>query len=72
MPMRDNIRTDKLRTRGFKQPAETPGRVRLELLSGNAFEVVSWLTATGVLIAAVLAAAYPAFEPAAALLGQFP
>jgi len=70
MPMRDNIRTDSLRSRGSKEPAAPPERV--ELLTGGEFEVISWLTATGVLIAVILAAAYPAFDPAAALLGQFP
>ena len=70
MPMRDDIRTDKLKAPGFKQPADAPERV--ELLTGGEFEVISWLTAIGVLIALILAAAYPDFEPAAALLGQFP
>jgi len=70
MPMRNNIRVDKLRTRGFKQPADAPDRI--ELLTRSEFEVISWLTATGVLIAVILAAAYSAFDPAAALLGQFP
>jgi len=70
MPMRNNIRVDKLRTHGFKQPAEAPDRV--ELLTRSEFEVISWLTATGVLIAVILAAAYSAFDPAATLLGQFP
>jgi hypothetical protein len=70
MPMRDTIRTDKVRTDGFKQPAEAPERA--ELLTSGEFEVISWLTATGVTIALILAAGYPDFEPAAALLGQFP
>lgn len=70
MPMRNTIRTDKLRSQGFRQPADAPERA--ELLTGGEFEVISWLTATGVAIALILAAAYPDFEPAAALLGQFP
>jgi hypothetical protein len=68
--MRNTIRPDKLRTQGLKQPADAPDRV--ELLTGGEFEVISWLTATGVMIALILTAAYPDFEPAAAFLGQFP
>lgn len=70
MPMRYKIRTDKLRLRGFRPPADAPERT--DLPTNREFEVISWLTAFGVLIAVTLAAAYPAFDPAAALLGQFP
>lgn len=68
--MRDNVRTNKRKTRDLNQPADTLERVNV--LASGEFEVVSWLTAIGVLIAVVLAAAYPAFDPAAVLLGQFP
>jgi len=70
MPMRDTLRTDKLKPSDFKLPADTPERQ--QLLTGRKLEVISWLSAIGVLIAVVLTAAYPAFDPAAALLGQFP
>ncbi len=70
MPMRNTLRTDKLRPRGIKAPAHAPQRV--DRLTSSEFELISWLTAVGVLIAVILAAAYPAFDPAAALLGQFP
>lgn len=69
MPMRNAIRTDKPRPHGFKRPSDVPKRA--ELLTSGEFEVISWLAAIGVLIAVILAAAYPAFDPAAALLGQF-
>ena len=69
MPMRNPIRTDKLRPRGFKRPAELAKSA--ELLTSGEFEVISWLAAIGVLIAVIMAAAYPGFDPAAALLGQF-
>ncbi len=70
MPMRGTIRTDKLGPQGFKEPADTPGGV--DLLTSREFEVISWLAAIGVLISVLLVAIYPAFDPAAALLGQFP
>jgi hypothetical protein len=70
MPMRDSSRADKLKPHGFKEPVETPDSV--ELLTSGEFEVMSWLAAVGVAIALIFAAAYPAFDPAAALLGQFP
>jgi hypothetical protein len=70
MPMRDPVRPDKVKADGIKAPADAPESA--ELLTSREFEIVSWLTATGVLISVILVAAYPAFEPAAALLGQFP
>jgi hypothetical protein len=70
MPMRDNARTDKLKRHGFKHPADTPERA--DLLTSSEFEVISWLAAVGVLIAVLLAVAYPAFDPTGGLLGQFP
>jgi hypothetical protein len=70
MPMRDTMRTDKLKPHGFKQPSETPKNV--ELLTSGEFEVISWLATLGVLIAVILAAAYADFDPAVALVGQFP
>ncbi|HEY6621078.1 MAG TPA: hypothetical protein VIY68_16140 [Steroidobacteraceae bacterium] len=68
--MWDDIRTNKRGTRGFKDPAGThdPG----ELPASGEFVVVSWLTAVGVLASVIFVAAYPAFDPAAAMLGQFP
>lgn len=43
-----------------------------ELFSSAGFEVISWLAAVGTIISVVLTAAYPAFDPAALFLGQFP
>jgi hypothetical protein len=70
MSMRDTMRTDKLKPHGFKQPSEAPKNV--ELLTSGEFEAISWLATLGVLIAVILAAAYADFDPAVALLGQFP
>jgi len=42
------------------------------LLTRGEFEVISWLVAIGTLIAVILTAAYPVFDPAAALFGHFP
>ncbi len=70
MPTRDTVRTDKLKPHGFKEPADAPDSV--ELLTSGEFEVVSWITAIGVLISVSLVAAHSAFDPAAALLGHFP
>ena len=70
MAMRETVRTDKLSPNGFKEPADTPEHV--DLLTNREFEVISWLAAIGVSISVLLVAGYPAFDPAAALLGQFP
>jgi len=70
MPMRDTVGADKLKPRGSKEPSDATDSV--ELLTSGEFEVISWLTAIGVLIAVMLTAVYPAFDSAGALLGQFP
>jgi hypothetical protein len=70
MAMRETFRTDKLSPQGFKEPADTPQGA--DLLTNREFEVVSWLATSGVMISVLLVAAYPAFDPLTALLGQFP
>jgi len=69
MPMRGKLRTDKPACHILERPPAAP---KLELLTRGEFEIISWLAAIGTVMAAGMTVACTAFEPAAALLGQFP
>ncbi|HEY1745503.1 MAG TPA: hypothetical protein VGG11_01875 [Xanthobacteraceae bacterium] len=69
MPMRKTRWSKKLDP-GYT--AETSWSASAEFFSSARFEFISWLAAVGTIISVGLTAAYPAFDPAATFLGQFP
>ena len=70
MPMRERPWAKELDPEDSKHNPDAGAPAKF--LSSGEFEIISWLIVVGILISMVLTATYPAFDPAAAFLGQFP